>query len=431
MSAIGGNGPTIGTVTDIVNRLRATLAPWFPDPANAPVLTSVLTSQADAFAFVYQYLQFAANQTRIKTATGGWLDLIAWDYFGARFTRRINETDASFASRLLKELLRPRQTRAAVTQLIVDLVGTPPQIQEAWNPQDWGCYGNPAGGCGYGMAIGYGSLQYPNQVFVTTLTVPGSGIPGVAGYGSYLGGYGGRGSSSEYGDLSQITGALTNTELYADISQVIAAGIIAWVSIVGQFKPVPVSQLAGQPPPWSVLGRSAAFETILSAWVPPDPTPFEGALQYAAPRRLLPTVLAVPVNNPAPNRDQLDNLVATLATWWLPAAIDPAFFVFEGRLQPFEPRKLPPAFMAVPVNNPPQHAGQAAITAAIVNAAWTPPDPTPFGRQPYEPRKLPGILLNNTQPRVAEQNAITAAIVAQTWAPPDASPHLPQSRFGA
>src|SRR5260370_36348429 len=127
MSAIGQNGPTTGTIADIVNRLRATLAPWFPDLPSAPVLNAVLTSQADQFAFIYQYLQFAANQTRIKTATGGWLDLIAWDYFGARFTRRINEPDASFASRILKGLLRPRQTRAAVSERLRGLVRTAPQ----------------------------------------------------------------------------------------------------------------------------------------------------------------------------------------------------------------------------------------------------------------------------------------------------------------
>src|SRR5260370_23165286 len=189
MSAIGQNGPTTGTIADIVNRLRATLAAGFPVLPSAPVLNAVLTSQADQFAFVYQYLQFAANQTRIKTATSGWLDLIAWDYFGARFARRINEPAASFASRILKELLRPRQTRAAITQLIVDLVGTAPQIQEAWNPQDWGGYGIAASGIGYGLALGYGSLQNPDHAFITTLTLPGSRIPYIAGYGITAGGY--------------------------------------------------------------------------------------------------------------------------------------------------------------------------------------------------------------------------------------------------
>lgn len=238
MSVIGQNGPTIGQIPDILNRLRATLAPWFPDPPQAPVLTSVLTSKADQFAFVYQYLLFANQQTRIKTATGGWLDLIAWDFFGARFLRRSGEPDASFSARIAKELLRPRQTRAAIVQMIMDLVGTAPQLQEAWNPGDWSCYGVAASQSGYGMGPGYGSLQYPNQVFITTLTLPGSGVPYVAGYGApNWGGYGAVGSYSAYADISQVVGALTPAELYARIAQTVAAGITAWVDIVGQFTP--------------------------------------------------------------------------------------------------------------------------------------------------------------------------------------------------
>jgi len=246
MSAIGQNGPATGQIPDILNRLRAALAPWFPDPANAPVLTSVLTAQADAFAFVYQYLQFAARQTRIKTATGGWLDLIAWDFFGANFLRRAGEPDASFQARILKELVRPRQTRAALVQLITDLTGNAPQIQEAWNPQDWGCYGNvPGSGCGYGMAIGYGSLQYPNQVFISTIQT-GAGIPNVAGYGAGNGGgYGACGSLSEYADISQTVGAVTPAEVLLRISQTVAAGVTAWVDIVGAFPSLP----AYPPPP--------------------------------------------------------------------------------------------------------------------------------------------------------------------------------------
>src|SRR5258708_36756690 len=104
MSAIGQNGPTTGTIADIVNRLRATLAPWFPDLPSAPVLNAVLTSQADQFAFIYQYLQFAANQTRIKTATGGWPDPIPADYFVARVPHRLNAPDHPFGPVVLRGL---------------------------------------------------------------------------------------------------------------------------------------------------------------------------------------------------------------------------------------------------------------------------------------------------------------------------------------
>src|SRR5262252_8343292 len=89
MSAIGSNPSWVGQLADMVKRLWATLAPWFPDLSTAPVLNSVLTAIADGFAFCYSYLQFASLQTRIATATGGWLDLVAWDFFGTRFTRRM------------------------------------------------------------------------------------------------------------------------------------------------------------------------------------------------------------------------------------------------------------------------------------------------------------------------------------------------------
>jgi len=443
MSAIGKNGPTIGQITDIVNRLIAASPPWVASPQSSPVFNAVLTATSDAFNFIYQYLQFANLQTRIKTATGGWLDLIAWDYFGSRFGRRYssiqttrtnyvlesntfsniawmkqnsvvaggataspfntndawlwqrnstatawtgqliarpatavpwtfsiyakpgngtflamyladtngdpnairatfnlsngtistpvsvgagtvtgisagitpagngfyrcwisgtmsvdpglrgrysglssnnvlegtdsasnttiyvygaqfeqapapptayitttvapvtvttqqtisNESDSSFSNRIVQEILRPRQTRAAISQMVEDLTGTAPQIQEAWNPYDWGCYGNPAGGCGYGIGRGYGSLKYPNQVFITVLEPAGVGIPNVGGYGAAnYGAYGVAGAAYVYSDLSQIIGAVTNSEIYARIKDTIAAGTIAWVSIVGAFK---------------------------------------------------------------------------------------------------------------------------------------------------------------------------------------------------
>src|SRR4051812_40264109 len=125
-----------GDTNDISARLRATLPPWFPDPANAPVLTAILSGIADGFAFVYSYLGFAALQTRISSATGGWLDLIAWDFFGSRFTRRQGENDASWQPRILQEILRPRQTRAAISLMLTDLTGRAPKVIELWNPQD-------------------------------------------------------------------------------------------------------------------------------------------------------------------------------------------------------------------------------------------------------------------------------------------------------
>lgn len=228
----------VGTTPDMVSRIRATLAPWFPDPAQAPVLTSILTAQADLFAFIYQYLAFAKLQTRISSATGGWLDLIAWDFFGARFARRGAplELDASFRPRLLQEILRPRATRAAVLQMLSDLTGNTAIVREPWNTGDMGSY--RTGTMGYGMGLGYGSLAFPDQIFVDAYRPVGGGIPVVAGYGSYSGGYGV--GELAYIDMSQVTG-LTDAEIFARVAQTVAAGITAWVDILGV--PVPMSLL--------------------------------------------------------------------------------------------------------------------------------------------------------------------------------------------
>jgi hypothetical protein len=213
-----------GDANDMLARLRATLPPWFPD--DAPITNGVLAGLAGGLSFGYSLIQFAKAQTRIATMSGGWLDMAAWDFFGARFMRRRGEADASFKPRVLLELLRPRQTRAAISQALVDLTGAAPAIFEPWNPGDCGAYGYAMG---YGCAGCYGSLALRNQIFVTAVLADGPGIPNVGGYGVGMIGYGVAG---EYVDLSQVTGPITNEEIYSVVAQTVAAGVTAWVDIV-------------------------------------------------------------------------------------------------------------------------------------------------------------------------------------------------------
>lgn len=221
-----------GDTNDMLARLRAVLPPWFPSPA--PITDAALTGVAAGLAFGYSLIQFAKTQTRIATASGGWLDLIAWDYFGARFHRRTSEVDDVFRARIKAELLRPRQTRAAIAQALTDLTGTPPRIYEPWSTNDCGAYG--VAGSGYGVAGCYGSLAFPNQAFVTAVRPPGLNIPNVGGYGQSDLGYGVRG---EYVDQSQVTGPVTDADIYAEVANTEAAGVIAWTDIVSAFPPAP------------------------------------------------------------------------------------------------------------------------------------------------------------------------------------------------
>ena len=217
-----------GDSNDVVSRVFATLPPWFPDLTTAPILNSILQGIGDAYSFVYSYLQFATLQTRIKTATGGWLDLIAWDFFGSRFLRRSGEADAIFQGRILVELLRPRATRGAVIEAVTDLTGVAPLVCEPWNTNDCGAYG--IGTSGYGVAGCYGSISLPNQIFLTVQRPPGAGVPNVGGYG--VGGLIGYGVAGELADLSQMAGPIPDSEIYETIAQTVAAGITAWVDIV-------------------------------------------------------------------------------------------------------------------------------------------------------------------------------------------------------
>lgn len=83
-----------GDQTDIFRRIKALLPQWFSD--NTPVLDALLCGFAYATAFVYVLIAYAARQTRIKTATDGWLDMIAADFFGASLLRKPGQSDASF-----------------------------------------------------------------------------------------------------------------------------------------------------------------------------------------------------------------------------------------------------------------------------------------------------------------------------------------------
>jgi hypothetical protein len=219
-----------GDQNDMVTRLLAVLPNrWFPD--TAPILDGVLAGIGQAASWVYGLLGYAKLQTRIATATGGWLDLVALDCFGSRLVRTLNESDSSLRARIFLELLRPRVTRAALVKQIVDLTGLQPTIFEPARPADTGCWGAflSYGGVGAAGAGGWGSLQLPFQSFVTAYRPNSGGVPTVAGYGTGAGGYGQ--GAIEYADAASVTGAALDAEIMAAIAGVMPVCGIAWTRI--------------------------------------------------------------------------------------------------------------------------------------------------------------------------------------------------------
>lgn len=168
----------VGSAADIGGRLRAALPlHWFAD--DAPVLGAVLSGFGAVWARIYDMLQTVRRQSRIGTADGAMLDMIAGDFFGTRLVRRAGQGDAAFRAAILRELLRERATRAGLVGALSDLTGNAPRIFEPSRPADTGAWGRA---WGYGVAGGWGSLALPFQCFVQVRRPSGQGIAGVAGY---------------------------------------------------------------------------------------------------------------------------------------------------------------------------------------------------------------------------------------------------------
>lgn len=219
-----------GDSNDVFARLKAALPQrWFGSTSDSmPVVDSVLAAATTALSFIYSLYAYAVLQTRIKTATDSWLDLIAADFFGTSIQRKANQSDASFRATIIANMFRERATRNAIIKVLQDLTGRTPKIIEPKRPADTGVYGGPL--IGYGVAGAYGSLQMPYQAFVQAFRPLGSGIPSVAGYGISTGAYS-TASQAEWASLSMIQNAVTDADIYAAIDSVRPAATIVWTNI--------------------------------------------------------------------------------------------------------------------------------------------------------------------------------------------------------
>ncbi|MBU9823205.1 hypothetical protein J1782_25265 [Rahnella sp. BCC 1045] len=129
-----------GDQDDILARLKALLPPtWFGD--DHPFLTAILTACAQALTWCYSLYIYAQLQTRINTATDGWLDLIAYDFFGTNYGRTSGQSDDVFRNGIKINLFRERGTRHSVQKILEDLTGNTPFIFEPQRPLDTGAYG--------------------------------------------------------------------------------------------------------------------------------------------------------------------------------------------------------------------------------------------------------------------------------------------------
>ncbi|MBT2299285.1 hypothetical protein J7E70_02300 [Variovorax paradoxus] len=216
-----------GDKSDFLARIKATLPPWFTDVT--PILDALLLGLSAAWANIYSLYLYAALQTRIKTATDGWLDLVAGDFFGTRIARKANQGDASFRAVIIANLFRERATRGALISVLTELTGRVPIVIEPQQPGDCGGYGIPTSG--YGVAGYYGSQLLPSQCFLIAFRPASAGIPNIAGYGNPQAAYGTPSLGGMYGSLSLIIGQVADADIYAAIDSVKPVGTVIWTTL--------------------------------------------------------------------------------------------------------------------------------------------------------------------------------------------------------
>ena len=157
-----------GDQADMAGRIRRAIPPnWFPAPPAAggtsqtPVLDGLLAGLGAMWASLYALLAYTRLQTRLMTATGTFLDMIAADFFGTNLPRRSGEADAAYAARISAALRAAKNTRAAISAAVQAATGSAPRLIELMNAGDTkglGSRGNAAAGGGYGF--GCTGLRY-------------------------------------------------------------------------------------------------------------------------------------------------------------------------------------------------------------------------------------------------------------------------------
>ncbi len=152
-----------GDQDDMGSRLRLALPNrWFADAA--PVLDGLLAGLGSAWAGLFALLGLVRVQSRLLTATAGFLDLSAQDLFGGRLPRRNGELDKDFRARIGRALHRRRATRAALLAAAAEEGAGTMRVFEPAQPRDTGVYGGPR--LGWGAAGGWGSLAMPLECLI-------------------------------------------------------------------------------------------------------------------------------------------------------------------------------------------------------------------------------------------------------------------------
>lgn len=211
----------IGDITDLAARLKAQIPPsWFK---SSPKFDATLQGPAWALSTIYSQITYAALQTRIATATDGYLDIIANDFFGANLLRLTNETDGAYRTRILANLFVKGPTRANMSAVLTLITGRTPDIFEPSNTNDSGGWD---GAFYWDTGVGKWGAPMPYQSFVTAYR-PLTNAQSLGELDSF------RWSWDSYGAWSdqQIT-SVTDAAIIAAVESTRMTGSIVWMRIL-------------------------------------------------------------------------------------------------------------------------------------------------------------------------------------------------------
>lgn len=214
-----------GDSNDLISRLQRWLPQgWFPTRAGTRIY-AILSGFASLLSTLYGWAIYLRLQTRIATATDGFLDLASADYFGSLLPRLTAETDTLFSGRIRREVVRDKLTRNAIDKLLFEMTGQHPVITELERGADclaWrGRYGWRTGAMS--------SIAGRYAVFIKTIHAGVFGIntgawrnPNAAW----------RVPTFVYADPSMVTGTgFTDHQLLDALDRIRAAGVTYWVII--------------------------------------------------------------------------------------------------------------------------------------------------------------------------------------------------------
>ena len=216
-----------GDNEDMKARLLRLLPPaWFSE--DSPFLNAALELCAAGLSWCYALYEYARKQTRLLTASNGWLDLIAYDFFGHQMRRWAGEEDDVYRFRIQNRLFRESGTRKSIEDVVMGMTGYAPDVFEPQRPLDTGGYNMPANG--YGRAGRYGSVMHPCQAFIRVTMPPLEIHASIAGYNASPSGYSVK-ARGAYMQASTVNRGLEDASVFSAIADAKSEGTIIWVRL--------------------------------------------------------------------------------------------------------------------------------------------------------------------------------------------------------